>query len=79
MAEGEEWNVKFGAWTSCQLDGNTWLNYTTVEIKVNETIIQYLALIYARYINESHRLYVLTLAQMGDGGHSQAFTWVWCS
>ena len=75
MAEGEEWNVKFGAWTSRQLDGNTWLNHTTVEIKVNETIIQYLALIYARYINESHRLYVLTLAQMGDGGYSQAFTW----
>jgi len=36
---------------------------------------QFRYLIYARYISESHRLYVLTLAQMGDGGYSQAFTW----
>ncbi len=75
MAEGEEWNVKFGAWTSRQLSGGTWLNYTTVEIKVNETVTQYLALIYARYINESHKLYVFTLAQVGESGYSQAFTW----
>jgi len=38
MAEGEEWNVEFGAWTSRQLSGGTWFNYTTVEIKVNETV-----------------------------------------
>jgi len=38
VAEGGEWDLKFGAWTSRQLDGNTWLNYTMVEIKINETV-----------------------------------------
>jgi hypothetical protein len=74
-AEGDGWSVKFGAWTSRQLDVNTWLNFTTLWINTNGTVLEYLALVYVRHINESHKLYVITLAQMDGGQYSLAFTW----
>jgi len=36
---------------------------------------EYLALVYVRHINESHKLYVITLAQVDGGRYSLAFTW----
>ena len=74
-AEGDGWSVKFGEWTSRQLDVNTWLNFTTLWINVNGTVLEYLALVYVRHINESHKLYVITLAQVDGGRYSLAFTW----
>jgi len=74
-ASGDEWSVKFGEWTSRQLDGSTWLNYTNLWMNVNGTVLEYLALLYVRYINETHRLYVITLAQVGRGGYQLAFTY----
>ncbi len=74
-AEGEGWSVKFGEWTSRRLNANTWLNFTTLWINVNGTVLEYLALVYVRHINESHKLYVITLAQAGGGRYSLAFTW----
>jgi len=44
-AEGEGWDVKFGEWTSRQLDANTWLNFTTLWINVNGTVLEHLALV----------------------------------
>jgi hypothetical protein len=73
--EGDGWNIKFGEWTSRQLDANTWLNFTTLWINVNGTVLEYLALVYVRHINESHKLYVITLAQVDRGRYSLAFTW----
>jgi hypothetical protein len=74
-AEGDNWSVKFGEWTSRQLDVNTWLNFTTLWLDANGTVLEYLALVYARHINESHKLYVITLAQVDGGRYSLAFTW----
>jgi hypothetical protein len=74
-AEGDSWSVKFGEWTSRQLDVNTWLNFTTLWIDANGTVLEYLALVYVRHINESHKLYVITLAQVDGGQYSLAFTW----
>jgi hypothetical protein len=74
-AEGDGWNIKFGEWTSRQLDANTWLNFTTLWISANGTVLEYLTLVYVRHINESHKLYVITLAQVDGGRYSLAFTW----
>jgi hypothetical protein len=74
-AEGDGWSVKFGEWTSRQLDANTWLNLTTLWINVNGTVMECPALVYVRHINESHKLYVITLAQVDGGRYSLAFTW----
>jgi hypothetical protein len=74
-AEGDGWNVKFGEWTSRRLDANTWLNFTTLWINVNGTVLEYLVLVYVRHINESHKLYVITLAQVEGGRYGVAFTW----
>ena len=74
-AEGDGWSVKFGEWTSRQLDVNTRLNFTTLWINANGTVLEYLALMYVRHINESHKLYVITLAQVDGGRYSLAFTW----
>ena len=74
-AEGDGWSVKFGEWTSRQLDANTWLNFTTLWINANGTVLEYIALVYVRHINESHKLYVITLAQVDGGRYSLAFTW----
>jgi hypothetical protein len=74
-AEGDGWSVKFGEWTSRQLDVNTWLNFTTLWINANGTVLEYLALMYVKHINESHKLYVITLAQVDGGRYSLAFTW----
>jgi hypothetical protein len=38
-------------------------------------VLEYLALVYVRHINESHKLYVITLAQVDGGRYSHAFTW----
>ncbi len=38
-------------------------------------MLEYLALAYIRHINESHKLYVITLAQVDGGRYSAAFTW----
>jgi hypothetical protein len=74
-AEGDGWNVKFGEWTSRRLDANTWLNYTTLWINVNGTVLEYLVLVYVRHIDKGHKLYVFTLAQVDGGRYSLAFTW----
>ena len=74
-AEGDGWSVKFGEWTSRQLDANTWLNFTTLWINANGTVLEYLALVYVRHINESHKLYVITLAQVDGDRYGVAFTW----
>ena len=74
-ADGDGWSVKFGEWTSRQLDVNTRLNFTTLWINANGTVLEYLALMYVRHINESHKLYVITLAQVDGGRYSLAFTW----
>ncbi len=74
-AEGDGWSVKFGEWTSRRLDANTWLNFTTLWINVNGTVLEYLALVYVRHISESHKLFVFTLAQVDGGRYSVAFTW----
>jgi len=74
-AEGDSWSVMFGEWTSRRLDANTWLNFTTLWINVNGTVLEYLALAYVRHINKSHRLQVITLAQVDGGRYSLAFTW----
>jgi hypothetical protein len=74
-AEGDGWSVKFGEWTSRRLDANTWLNFTTLWINVNGTVLEYFALVYVRHISESHKLYVITLAQVDGGRYSLAFTW----
>jgi len=52
-----------------------WLNFTTLWIDANGTVLEYLALVYVRHINESHKLYVITLAQVDGGRYSLAFTW----
>ena len=44
-AEGDGWSVMFGEWTSRRLDANTWLNFTTLWINVNGTVLEYLALV----------------------------------
>ena len=74
-AEGDGWSVKFGEWTSRRLDANIWLNLTTLWINVNGTVMECPALVYVRHINESHKLYVITLAQVDGGRYSLAFTW----
>ncbi len=38
-------------------------------------MLEYLALVYVRHISESHKLYVITLAQVDGGRYSVAFTW----
>jgi len=38
-------------------------------------VLEYLALVYVRHINESHKLYVITLAQVDGRRYSLAFTW----
>jgi hypothetical protein len=53
----------------------SWLNFTTLWINANGTVLEYLALMYVRHINESHKLYVITLAQVDGGRYSLAFTW----
>jgi hypothetical protein len=73
--EGDSWSVIFGEWTSRRLNANTWLNFTTLWINVNGTVLEYLALVYVRHISESHKLYVITLAQVDGGRYSLAFTW----
>ncbi len=74
-AEGDGWSVKFGEWTSRRLDANTWLNFTTLWINANGTVLEHLTLVYVRHISESHKLYVITLAQVDGGRYSLAFTW----
>ncbi len=74
-AEEDGWSVKFGEWTSRRLDANTWLNFTTLWINANGTVLEYLALVYVRHINESLKLYVITLAQVDGDQYSLAFTW----
>jgi hypothetical protein len=53
----------------------SWLNFTTLWINANGTVLKYLALMYVRHINESHKLLVITLAQVDGGRYSLAFTW----
>jgi hypothetical protein len=38
-------------------------------------VLEYLALVYVRHINKSHKLYVFTLAQVDGGRYSLSFTW----
>jgi hypothetical protein len=38
-------------------------------------VLEYLALVYVRHISESHKLFVITLAQVDGGRYSLAFTW----
>ncbi len=73
-AEGDGWNVKFGEWTSRRLDANTWLNFTTLWINVNGTVLEYLMLVYVKH-KKDHNLFVITLAQVDGGRYSAAFTW----
>ncbi|MEM0468932.1 MAG: hypothetical protein QXT27_07040, partial [Pyrobaculum sp.] len=35
----------------------------------------WLVLYYVRYVNETHRLYVITLAEIEEGGYGRVFTW----
>jgi len=44
-------------------------------VDVDGTVLEYLALVYVRHISESHKLYVITLAQVDGGRYSLAFTW----
>lgn len=74
--EEEGWNVKFGEWTSRRLDAKTWLNYTTLWINVNGTVLEYLVLLYVRHIRQN-KLYVFTLAQVDGDRYSLAFTWAY--
>ncbi|MEM1569068.1 MAG: hypothetical protein ABWK05_01550 [Pyrobaculum sp.] len=64
-------SVRFSNWTSTRLDTNTWLNYTNAYVDGSS----YLLLYYVKYINESHRLYVISLAAPGAGGYDYVFTW----
>ncbi|MEM0464953.1 hypothetical protein [Pyrobaculum sp.] len=63
--------VEFGNWTSRQLDSNTWLNHTRVRAEGRDWLLIY----YVKYINGSHRLYVVTLAEIEGGGYGRVFTW----
>lgn len=63
--------VEFGNWTSKQLSSNAWLNYTRVKTDAGEWLLLY----YAEYISETHRLFVITLAEIEGGGYGRAFTW----
>ncbi len=38
-------------------------------------MLEYLALVYVRHINESHKLFVITLAQVDGDRYGVAFTW----
>ena len=64
-------SVEFGNWTSMRLDSNTWLNYTRAKAAGRDWLVLY----YVRYVNETHRLYVITLAEVEDGGYGRVFTW----
>ena len=64
-------SIEFGNWTSMQLDSNTWLNYTRAKAAGRDWLVLY----YVRYVNETHRLYVITLAEVEDGGYGRVFTW----
>ncbi|MCU7786323.1 hypothetical protein ODS41_00045 [Pyrobaculum sp. 3827-6] len=63
--------LEFGNWTSLQLDSNTWLNYTTAAAGGRQWFVLY----YVKYVNETHRLYVITLAEVGAAGYGDVFTW----
>lgn len=62
--------VEFGNWTSKQLP-NAWLNYTRVKTDGKDWLFLY----YVEYINETHRLFVITLAEVENGGYGRVFTW----
>ncbi|MCX8137062.1 hypothetical protein, partial [Pyrobaculum aerophilum] len=62
--------VEFGNWTSKQLP-NAWLNYTRVKTDGGDWLLLY----YVEYINETHRLFVITLAEVENGGYGRVFTW----
>lgn len=68
-------SFQFGQWRSTQVDSNTWLNTTTLTMAVGGHVVNYTVLYYVRYVNETHRLYVITLAEMRDGGYGVVFTW----
>jgi len=63
--------LNFANWTTTQLDSNTWLNYTWVEANGSK----FLFLAYVKYIDNTHRLYVFTLAEEASGRYARAFTW----
>jgi len=63
--------LNFANWTTAQLDSNTWLNYTWVEANGSK----FLFLAYVKYIDNTHRLYVFTLAEEAGGRYARAFTW----
>jgi hypothetical protein len=64
-------SVEFGNWTSMRLDSNTWLNYTRVKVNGKDWLLLY----YVEYINETHRLFVITMAEVENGGYGRVFTW----
>lgn len=63
--------LKFTNWTTTQLDSNTWLNYTRIEANSSN----FLLLTYVKYIDNTHKLYVITLAEEGGGRYARTFTW----
>ena len=52
-------------------DSNTWLNYSWVEANGSK----FLFLAYVKYIDNTHKLYVFTLAEEAGGRYARAFTW----
>ncbi|MFN3805396.1 MAG: hypothetical protein ACK4SY_10095, partial [Pyrobaculum sp.] len=67
----EEADIYFDEWTSIKISENTWLNYTNVYMRGGEFLLLY----YVKYVSETHRLYVITLAKKGDGGYDYLVGW----